>query len=60
MNEIQKRIAELQQQRKELQGEVSKVKSFSKKLETGEKILSFLPKMKELGMLDKIVGVFIK
>ena len=60
MNEIQKRISELEKQKKELQGEISKVKSFSKKLNTGGKILGFIPKLEELGVFNKIVGVFIK
>ena len=60
MNEIQKHILELQQQRKELQGEVSKVKSFSKKLGTGEKILGFIPKLEELEVAKKLGSFFIK
>lgn len=60
MNEIQKHIAELEKQKKELKGEISKVKSFSKKLSTGEKILGFIPKLEELGMAKKLGKVFTK
>lgn len=60
MNEIQKHIAELEKQKKELQGEISKVKSFSKKLNTGGKILGFIPKLEELGVVKKLGKAFTK
>ena len=60
MNEIQKHILELEKQKKELQGEVSKVKSFSKKLGTGEKLLGFIPKLEELGVAKKLGKTFAK
>jgi len=60
MNEIERHILELEKQKKELKGEISKVKGFSKKLNTGEKILGFIPKLEEFGILDKIGKTFAK
>lgn len=60
MNEFERHIAELEKQKKKLKGEISKVKSFSKKLNTGEKILGFIPKLEELGVAKKLGSFFIK
>jgi hypothetical protein len=54
MNEIEKHIQELRQQKKELKGEVSNVKGFSKKLGTGEKIFGIIPKL-EFGIANLII-----
>jgi hypothetical protein len=58
MNEIKRHILELEKQKKELKGEISKVKSFSKKLNTGGKILGFIPKLEEFGVAKKLGKVF--
>lgn len=60
MNEIEQHILELEKQKKELKGEISKVKGFSKKLNTGGKILGFIPKLEEFGMAKKLGSFFIK